>query len=79
MQDKPTVSTTVETYELLAQLAQALDVAVDLARPGVSLARVAAIRASVKVAAASRIDGLDRTGWLVNDLAKLTAGWRREQ
>jgi hypothetical protein len=62
--------------EVLAQLEVALDAAVDLARPGRSLARVASVRASVKVAARS---GPDATRWLVNDLAKLAAGWRRER
>lgn len=73
---EPTVSSGVETYELLAQLDQALALAVDAQQPHRSTSRCMSI--AVRVERAAR-GGPGATRQLVNDLAKLAASWRREQ
>jgi hypothetical protein len=63
-----------ETYELLAQLSNTLDLAIDQGQPYRTTARVTSIAARLDVAARGGADGAHG---LVRDLAYLSAGWRR--
>jgi hypothetical protein len=68
MQEEPTA------YELLAQLAAALDAATDQARPHMTVARVTSLQAALDAAAHG---GPNAAVEVINIVAKLAAGWRR--
>jgi hypothetical protein len=60
--------------EVLAQLAHALDVALDVEQPHASFARATSIHASLEAARRGGRGGVD---FLLSDLARMTAGWRQ--
>jgi hypothetical protein len=65
-----------ELHEVLAQLDQALALAVDTRQPHRTSSRCSSVAVLVERAARG---GPDSARVLVNDLARVAAGWRREQ
>jgi hypothetical protein len=63
-------------YEVLAALARALEVALDVEQPHKSFARATSIHASLEVALRGGSGSVD---WLIGDLGKMLAGWVRDR